>query len=280
MSGRRHRSNAELVAQGVANVASALFGGICVTGTIARTATNVRAGARGPISGIMHALFVLLFMLVAAPLAAYIPLAALAAVLAMVCWNMAEKHQFATLLRASRGDAVVLLATFLLVVFRDLTQGILIGFSLGALLFLHRMAQSVSVDRPLVAEDAPVFDSQRQPYDTALAIDPDVVVYRITGAFFFGAAAAVAAAMDSIGEHPRAYVLDFSGVPMIDSTAAATVEGFTRKAVRGGATVHVAGALSAVHRTLETHGVSPPQVTFHETVPEALRDARQAFAAA
>lgn len=92
MSGRRHRSNCELVAQGLANIASPLFGGICVTGTIARTATNVRAGARGPVSGILHAAFLLLFMLVAAPLASFIPLAALAAVLAVVAWNMAERH--------------------------------------------------------------------------------------------------------------------------------------------------------------------------------------------
>ncbi|TAJ25222.1 MAG: sodium-independent anion transporter, partial [Reyranella sp.] len=107
MTGRRHRSNAELVAQGVANVGAALFGGICATGTIARTATNVRAGARGPVAGMLHSVFLLAFMLVAAPLAAYIPLAALAGVLAVVAWNMAEKHEFVTLLRSSRGDAVV-----------------------------------------------------------------------------------------------------------------------------------------------------------------------------
>src|SRR5206468_8191373 len=110
MTGRRHRSNCELVAQGMANIGSALFGGMCVTGTIARTATNVRAGAHGPVSGMLHALFLLLFMLLAAPLASYIPLAALGGVLAMVAWNMAEKHAFAILIRASRGDAVVLLS--------------------------------------------------------------------------------------------------------------------------------------------------------------------------
>ena len=128
MTGRRHRSNCELVAQGIANIASALFGGICVTGTIARTATNVRAGARGPVSGMLHALFLLLFMLVAAPLAAYIPLAALAGVLVVVAWNMAEKarlrHPAARLARRCRGAA------------RDLPadgvprpdRGILVGF--------------------------------------------------------------------------------------------------------------------------------------------------------
>ena len=140
MTGRRHRSNCELVAQGVANIGAALFGGLCATGTIARTATNVRAGARGPVAGMLHAVFLLLFMLLAAPLAAYIPLAALAGVLAVVAWNMAEKHEFLTLLRSSRGDAVVLLATFLLTVFRDLTEGIVVGFALGAVLFIQRMA--------------------------------------------------------------------------------------------------------------------------------------------
>src|SRR5215475_12400701 len=127
MTVRRHRSNCELVAQGIANVGSALFGGICVTGTIARTATNVRAGARGPIAGMTHALFLLLFILLLAPLASFIPLAALAGVLATVAWNMAEKHQFVALLRSSRGDAAVLLATFGLTVFRDLTEGIVVG---------------------------------------------------------------------------------------------------------------------------------------------------------
>src|SRR5690606_10748940 len=109
MTGRRHRSNSELVAQGVANMGSAMFGGITATGTIARTATNVRAGARGPVAGMLHAVFLLLFILVAAPLASYIPLAALAGVLAVVAWNMAERHAFARLIRSSRGDAVVLL---------------------------------------------------------------------------------------------------------------------------------------------------------------------------
>ena len=276
MTGRRHRSNAELVAQGVANVGSALFGGICVTGTIARTATNVRAGARGPVAGMLHALFLLLFMLAAAPVASYIPLAALAAVLAVVAWNMAEKHEFATLVRASRGDAVVLLATFLLVVFRDLTEGILVGFGLGALLFLHRMAQSVQVDNApsLVQEDVPDADD-RPPYDSALATDPDIVVYRISGAFFFGAAAAVSAALDRTGEHPKAYVIDFSAVPVTDSTAAATIEGFVRKARRRRASVYIAGAQPAVRRVLLTHGVRPPQVRFRTKLADALAAARR-----
>jgi SulP family sulfate permease len=273
MSGRRHRSNVELVAQGVANMASSIFGGICVTGTIARTATNVRAGARGPVAGMTHALFVLLFMVAAAPLASYIPLSALAAVLAVVCWNMAEKHEFATLLRASRGDAAVLLVTFLLVVFRDLTQGILIGFGLGVLLFLHRMAHAVEVERPLPRIDDDKADGvdgdPATQYDATEASDQDVVVYRITGAFFFGSAAMVAAALDEIGERPKAYVVDISAVPLIDSTAAATIAGFARRAHRHGVVVYVAGARPAVRGVLATHGGSPPVIRFETTLEDA-----------
>jgi SulP family sulfate permease len=133
MTGRKHRSNMELVAQGIANIGSAIFGGIAVTGTIARTATNVRAGAKSPLSGMMHALFLLLFLLVAAPLATYVPLAALAGVLVVVCWYMVEKKEFAALLRRWPG-ALVLLATFGLTIFRDLTAGIIAGCVLAALL--------------------------------------------------------------------------------------------------------------------------------------------------
>jgi sulfate permease, SulP family len=274
MTGRRHRSNCELVAQGAANMGSALFGGICVTGTIARTATNVRSGARGPVSGMLHAVFLLLFMLLAAPLAAYIPLAALAAVLATVAWGMVEKHAFATLLRTSRGDAVVLLTTFLLVIFRDLTEGILAGFGLGALLFLHRMAQSIEVEtqRPLIEEDRPdrANGERRTPYDASLATDPDVVVYRISGAFFFGAAASVATALDRAGAHPKAYVIDFASVPILDSTGAATIEGFVRKAARGGARVHIAGARAVIQEHLARYGVHPPDVPFWPDLDSAI----------
>jgi sulfate permease, SulP family len=284
MTGRRHRSDAELVAQGIANIGSALFGGICVTGTIARTATNVRAGARGPFAGMMHSLFLLLFVVVAAPLASYIPLAALAAVLCVVAWNMAERHQFATLVRSSRGDAVILLATFLLVVFRDLTEGIVVGFCLGTLLFLHRMAQAVEVrtGKPVAAVDVPDMrgDTARQPYDAALATDRDVIVYRISGAFFFGAAAAVAAALDRIGEHPRAFVIDFSAVSVIDPTAAATIEGFIRKARRNHALVYISGAEPATRRILLTHGVRPPQVHFAAKLETAMAAVRAKIKAA
>ena len=131
MTGRKHRYNMEVVAQGIANVASALFGGISVTGTIARTATNIRAGAVSPVSGMAHALFVLVFMLVASPLASFIPLSTLAGVLVVVCWNMAEKEEFIRLLHGWR-SAAVLLATFGLTLLEDLTIGIIAGCVLAA----------------------------------------------------------------------------------------------------------------------------------------------------
>ena len=278
MTGRRHRSNCELVAQGVANLGSALFGGICVTGTIARTATNVRAGARGPVSGMLHSVFLLLFMIIAAPLATYIPLAALAAVLVVVAWNMAEKREFVTLIRSSRGDATVLLATFLLTIFRDLTEGILVGFALGAVLFIHRMAEmtGVEADAPLVADDkADAGDGERLPYDARLAVDPDVLVYRITGAFFFGAASAVGTVLDSIADRRKAFVIDVAAVPFLDSSAANAMSRVAARATRHGIRLYITGASPAMRRVLLTHGVGPPRVKFRETIARAVSDIKQ-----
>ena len=139
MSGQKHRPNGELVAQGIANVASVSFGGIPVTGTIARTATNVRAGAKTPVSGMLHAVYLLIFMLIAASLAVYIPLAALAAVLTVVAWNMAERHEFWTILKSNWADALVLLVTFLLTAFEDLVVAIAVGVALSFVLRAYRL---------------------------------------------------------------------------------------------------------------------------------------------
>ncbi|MGH6742342.1 MAG: SulP family inorganic anion transporter, partial [Bradyrhizobium sp.] len=275
MTGRRHRSNCELVAQGVANIGSALFGGICVTGLIARTATNIRAGARGPVSGMLHSVFVLLFMLVAAPLASYIPLSALSAVLVVVAWTMAEKHEFATLIRSSRGDAVVLLATFGLTIFRDLTEGILVGFALGAVLFINRMAEMTGIEDGTAlatADRADDGNGERVPYDSGLAVDRDVLVYRITGAFFFGAASAIGGVLDAIADKRRAFVVDFAAVPFLDSTAANAIARVAAKAGRQGIKLFITGASPAVRRALLTHGVSPPRARYRETIARAVAD--------
>jgi SulP family sulfate permease len=280
MTGRRHRSNCELVAQGAANVASGLFGGICVTGTIARTATNVRAGAHGPVAGILHSIFLLLFVLLAAPLASFIPLAALAGVLAVVAWNMVEKNAVTTLLRSSGGDAVVLAATFLLTIFVGLTEAIVVGFALGSILFIHRMSQTTAIAAHVpFAEEADRADgpnAERRPYDESLAADPDVVVYRITGAFFFGAAATIGTVLDRISTRHRALIVDLSAVPFLDATAANTLESLARKAAKRHVRVVLTGANDEVREELVVHGVTPPLVGYERSIDAALAELERA----
>ncbi|MCL5777786.1 SulP family inorganic anion transporter [Limibaculum sp. FT325] len=268
MSGRRHRSNCELVAQGVANIGSALFGGFCVTGTIARTATNVRAGAHGPVAGMMHALFLLGFMLIAAPLAAYIPLAALAAVLAVVSWQMVERHAIAVLMRASRGDALVLSVTFLLTVFRDLTEAIVVGFALGSVIFIHRMSGStvVEADQPMVPEDLTDDSYARR----GLPEVKGVVLYKVRGVLFFGAASAIEGVLDRIGSQHRAMILDMSRVPFLDSTGANTIGGLVAKAARQGVRIAISGPPYAVRRDLAAHGIKAPAVIVAPSIQTAI----------
>ncbi len=274
MTGRRHRSNCELVAQGIANIGSSLFGGFCVTGTIARTATNVRSGAHGPVSGMLHALFLLLFMLAAAPLAAFIPLAALAGVLAVVSWNMIEKPAVAVLLRSGWGDVAVLAATFFLTIFRDLTEAIVVGFALGSVLFIYRMSQATAVEThtPFVSEDMADRLVPRGEYDEALAANREIAVYRITGAFFFGAAASIASVLDRIQDTHKALIVDFTAVPFLDSTGAHVMEGLAHKAHRRKVLLYVTGANKDVRRALLTHGVRPPGVSYTPTIEDAVAD--------
>ncbi|MFA5956655.1 SulP family inorganic anion transporter [Hyphomicrobium sp.] len=277
MSGRRHRSNCELVAQGVANVAAVTFGGMCVTGTIARTATNVRAGAHGPVSGMLHALFVLLFMLIAAPLAAYIPLASLGGVLAVVSWNMAEKDEFGALLRSSWGDAAVLLATFLLTIFVDLTTAIAVGVTLGAFLFLHRMAEAVEIETgaSFINDDVADTAESENTADRIGALGGDVMVYRISGAFFFGATASVSAVLDRIGASPKTFILDFADVPLVDSTAARTLESFAHKLERAGTKLYFTSASRNVRRTLLAAGLRTPLVRYAAQIEDAVESSQR-----
>jgi sulfate permease, SulP family len=256
LTGRRHRPSMELIAQGVANMACAIFGAIPVTGAVARTITNIRSGATSPVSGMLHSLYLLLFVLLAAPLASYIPLSALAGVLAVVSWNMLDRTAFAALFRSSRGDTIVLLATFLLVIFKDLTEGIIVGFALGAFLFIDRMGKSV-----IVESDA------ETPTD---ATDPDTLIYRIHGVFFFGAASSIGAVLDRVTIGRKNFILDCSDVPFLDSTAANVVEGSIRKASKLGLKCMICGARPGVRRMLETHQVSAPRVDFFKTVEEAI----------
>ena len=277
MTGRRHRSNCELVAQGLANIGSSLFGGFCVTGTIARTATNVRTGAHGPVAGMMHSAFLLLFVLVAAPLAAYIPLSALAGVLAVVAWNMIEKPAIAILLRSGWGEASVLAATFFLTIFRDLSEAIVVGFALGSVLFIQRMsrATAVATNLPFVGSDIPDFVAPRGCYDEEAAADPDMVIYRITGALFFGATASIGSILDRIQDNHRAMIVDFSSVPFLDSSGANMIEGLAHKARQRGVVLWLTGASREIRRVFLTHGLRKPLVRYASTVESAVSTFRR-----
>jgi SulP family sulfate permease len=266
MTGRRHRSNCELAAQGWANIASALFGGLCVTGAIARTATNIRAGAHGPVAGILHAAMLLVFLMVAAPLAAHIPLAALAAVLTLVSWNMVERDQIAAILKSDRGEAVILTVTAGLTVFEDIIVGIAAGVTLGALIFMHKMAQVVAVE---IGE--PLFDEDRADAseDEGFGADPDFLVYSIAGPFFFGAVNSVASALDAIGRRPKTFVLDLSKVPLVDGAGAHALHGFITREQKRGVRVILAGASRGVRRTLVAHGVNSRLAHFSPDVADA-----------
>jgi SulP family sulfate permease len=222
-----------------------------------------------------HSLFLLAFILLLAPLAAYIPLAALAGVLAIVAWNMVEKHAFATLLRSSRGDAVVLLATFLLTVFRDLTEGIVVGFAIGAVLFIHRMAGAVGIEAhvPHVQKDRADDAEARTSYDAGLAADSEVSVYRLSGAFFFGTASTMGAVLDHISDRRKSFVIDFAAVPFIDSTAANVIAALARKTGREKVRLFISGASLAVRRTLLAAGLREPDVAYRPTLDEAVAEA-------
>ena len=280
MTGRRHRSNCEIVAQGYANIGSALFGGIPVTGTIARTATNVRSGAHGPVAGMLHSLFLLAFMLVAAPLASYIPLAALAGVLATVAWNMAEKHEFWGLLKASRSDALILLSTFLLTIFRDLTEGIIVGFAIGAVVFINRMSASISVETHDALTAPDVADSRGRAgrgFDDSISGDPRIAAYKITGAFFFGAASSVSSVLEQIADRHRAFIVDLSAVPFLDSTGANALKALANRAARRNVYLVLSGANASVVREMEAHGVAPPLVHLATSMTQASAMAHKAI---
>jgi SulP family sulfate permease len=227
----------------------------------------------------LHSAFLLLFVLVAAPLASFIPLAALAGVLAVVAWNMVERNAVATLLRSSSGDSIVLGATFLLTIFVGLTEAIVVGFALGSILFIHRMAQTTAIAAHVPFEEPDRADganAERRPYDESLAADPDVVVYRITGAFFFGAAAAVGAVLDRISARHRALIVDLSAVPFLDATAANTLEGLARNAAKRRLRVVLTGVNADVRAELLVHGVAPPYVEYERSIDVALEKLRKA----
>ncbi len=262
MTGRRHRSNCELVAQGIANTASALFGGMPATGAIARTATNIRAGARSPISGMLHAVFLLFFMIALAPLAAHVPLASLAAVLVMVAWNMSEVDRFAQLLAAPLGDRLVLIVTFALTVLVDLTVAIQVGVVMASVLFMHRMSEVVAVQHAgtkTVDEDADDFlRSTAEHEDQRAELPPGVEVFRLSGPLFFGVTTLLADVLGRIGRAPRVFILRMRQVPLIDASAVRALADFLDRCRRQGTVVILSGVQPQPRQILAVMGIGGP----------------------
>lgn len=257
MTGARHRSNCELVAQGIANFASACFGGIPATGALARTATNIKAGARSPVAGMLHAAFLLAFMWLLAPAMSWVPLGALAAVLVVVAWNMSEIERFRHLLRAPGGDQAILLITFFLTVLVDITVAVMVGIGLAGLLFMRRMVESTEVTalHDVFEEDADDLTRPRDPEAPQyLDIPAGVQVFQINGPFFFGAASRLGDLLDQIGRVPRVFVLRFRQVPFIDATGAHALGEFVRKCRSQGTAVVLCQLSPQVRATLGRMG--------------------------
>lgn len=261
MTGRRHRSNAELVAQGIANIGAAIMGGIPATGTIARTATNIRAGAVSPIAGMIHALLLLAFMLLLAPLASYLPLASLAAVLVVVAWNMSELGRFRALLKGPPGEGVVLLATFFLTILVDLTVAIEVGMVLAAFLFMHRMAKAVEIGTgaKLIDEDIDDFSAPRPDFIPLDSVPEDIEVYQINGPFFFGAAGRLADVLTQMRKAPRVTILRMGRVPLIDASGIHALQSFIETSKGRGTAVILSGVQPQVEDVIAQMAPNVPR---------------------
>jgi SulP family sulfate permease len=237
MIGGRHRSNMELVAQGAANIASPLFGGIPATGAIARTATNVKNGGRTPVAGMTHSVTLLLITLFFGRYAAEIPLAALAAILVIVSYHMSEWRTFLGELRSPRSDVAVLITTFGLTVLVDLTVAIAVGMVLAAFLFIRRMATVTNVDAFIggVVDESDEARDDEEPWRRD--VPNGTIVFEINGPFFFGAVETFRDTLDSLAERPKVLILRMRGVPALDSTGIHAIRDVVRRSQRDGTKV-------------------------------------------
>ncbi len=247
MSGDRHNSNVELIAQGIANCAAPLFGGIPATGAIARTATNIRSGAQSPVSGMIHSLTLLAILLVAAPASRFIPLATLAAVLFVVAWNMGEWREIRVILRLSKADIAVWAATFSLTVLADLTVAVGVGMALAALLYIHRIAETTTV--------APVTDEYIHGGKVHVLQDKQVPAYvkilRIHGPFLFGTTEKLIDATRDVSAFPPLVILRLRNMTALDATGLHAIEKFAQRLRASGRTLLLCGARDQPAKLLE-----------------------------
>ena len=257
MSGDRHNPNVELVAQGIANIASPVFGGLPATGAIARTATNIRSGARTPVAGMVHAVTLLIVLLVAAPLASYIPMAVLGAILLVVSYNMGEWHDIPKLLRLTKTDISVWLVTFSLTVFADLTVAVEVGMILAALLFIRRVAATTTV-----SEVTPDYVESGRVHILQDKIIPSYVsVFRIHGPLLFGVTDKVSRIVDRIPSLPPVVVVRLRNMTAIDATGLQALE-------KLGEALHASGRTLVLCGAREQPAMLMQQAAFHQHVGE------------
>jgi SulP family sulfate permease len=248
MTGDRHRPNMELVAQGMANIAAASVGGLPATAAFARTATNIKAGARTPISGVIQSLLILCFIMFFGAFSGKIPLTCLAAILLVVAVDMSAYGKFYRMLKAPLGDRIILVTTFFLTVFFDLSVAIQGGIILSALIFMRRMSSltKVSAD-PLTSRDDDRSDSPDLPADTK--------IYHVNGPFFFGAASRIQAALEKTSKETRIYILNLSNMPLIDTTGAQVLKHFIERCYKKGRVIILAGIDAQAHDVLKRCGI-------------------------
>ncbi len=251
MIGGRHRSNTELIAQGVANIGSGLFGGIPATGAIARTATNVKNGGRTPVAGIVHALVLLIIMLFAGKWAGLIPLSVLAGILMVVAYNMSEWRSFVSIMRGSRYDVLVLLTSFVLTVVVDLTIAIQVGMVLAAILFMKRMADVGEVKTLVNYPGEEVDDASM----VNLELPASCIVYEVSGPLFFGVANKFKELMHNIPDRSTIVIIRMRNVPMIDATGIHNFKALLQRFIHQQKQVILTGVNPEVTAALKQHGI-------------------------
>ena len=253
VTGDKHDSNTELIAQGAANIIAPLFGGIPATGAIARTMTNINNGGRSPVAGIVHAGVLLLILLFLMPLAQYIPMACLAGVLVVVSYNMSGWRTFKALMKNPKPDVTVLLITFFLTVVFDLTVAIEWGLVIACILFMRRVMETTEIS-VIKNEIDPNKETDFDTHEEHLAIPKGVEVYEINGPYFFGIATKFEDVMATLGDRPKVRVVRMRRVPFIDSTGIHNLENLCRMSQKEKITIVLSGVNEKVHQALEKSG--------------------------
>lgn len=252
MTGTRHRSNMELIAQGSGNIVSVIFGGIPATGAIARTATNIKSGGKTPVSAIIHCVFLLLVLLFVGKWAAMIPMATLAAVLIVVAYNMSEWREFAHLLKSPRGDVAVLLVTFFLTVFIELTVAIQVGILLAAFLFLQRMSTQTSAS--LITDNLKDDEEFKTRDMSAIEIPKGVEVFEIYGSLFFGAVRQFKESIRVVASKPKVLILRMRQVPSVDASGIHVLEELAAEATANGQVLVFSAVSESVYEVMRQSG--------------------------